>query len=51
MAVQTVRQLYELSTEEEALTLLADISTYVRTMETPSYPRRFHLFTPHACFA
>ena len=39
--MQTVRQLYELSNEEEALALLADTATYVRSTDMPSYPRRY----------
>ena len=41
VAVQTVRHLYELSSEEEALALLADTATYVRSTDMPSYPRRY----------
>ncbi|CAL5220282.1 g2267 [Coccomyxa viridis] len=37
---QAVRCLYEVSSEEEALTLLAETSDFVRSMETPSYPSR-----------
>lgn len=38
--VQTVRQLYELSSEEEVLALLADVNNYVSGMDLPRYPRR-----------
>ena len=44
-AVQTVRQLYELSSEDEVLALLADISVYLRTLGSPAYPRRHVLLT------
>lgn len=40
MAVQTVRQLYELSDEVEVLALLAEIADFVNSEETPKYPRR-----------
>ncbi len=40
MAMQTVRQLYELSSEEEALVLLAEIASFVSSADPPKYPRR-----------
>ncbi len=41
MTVQAaVKELYEASSEEEKLSLLAEIGAFVRSMETPSYPSK-----------
>ena len=40
VAVQTVNELYKVSSDEEALTLLADVAAYARSSETPPYPSR-----------
>lgn len=40
VALQTIRQLYELSTEQEALQLLADVTSLVKGLEPNGYPRR-----------
>ena len=40
VALQTVNELYKVSNQGEALALLADVGTYVRSMETPAYPSR-----------
>lgn len=37
---ETVRRLYELSTEDEALGLLAEVAGLIRAPESPAYPRR-----------
>ena len=43
--MQTVRQLYELSSEEEVLALLADVTSYVSGKDPPTYPRRLSPYT------
>ena len=40
LCAQAAKDLYEVSSEEEALTLLADITDFVRSMEAPSYPSK-----------
>ena len=45
MTLQTIRQLYELSTNEEALGLLADVIHFMRT-KSIEYPRRSALELP-----
>ena len=39
MTLQTIRQLYELSTDEEALGLLADVAHFMRD-NNAEYPRK-----------
>ena len=45
MTLQTIRQLYELSTDEEALGLLADVIIFMRT-KNAEYPHRSALEQP-----
>ena len=40
LTMQTVRRLYELSTEDEALGLLAYVARLIKAPEVPAYPRR-----------
>ena len=46
--MQTVRRLYELSTEDEALDLLAYVARLIRAPEAPAYPRR-QAHSRHTC--
>ena len=41
VAAQTVNELYRVSNDDEARTLLVDIATNVRSMETVTYPSRY----------
>ena len=38
MAVQTVEELYKVSSDQEKVDLLADIGAYVRSKKTPLFP-------------
>ena len=39
VAAQAYRHLYRYSSKDETLTILAEITDFVRSMETPLYPR------------
>ena len=48
LTMQTVRRLYELSTEDEALDLLAYVARLIKAPEAPAYPRR-QAHSRHTC--
>ena len=39
MAVQAVEDVYSVCNDKDALTLLAEITTYVRRTDAPPYPQ------------
>ena len=48
LIMQTVRRLYELSTEDEALDLLVYVARLNKAPEAPAYPRR-QAHSRHTC--